>query len=135
MYVTIADYESRFGASSAPADFNRKEEIAVQLVKHISPQKFPLDTELGNFPQIIQDGIKNGLLEMIYTFDNDYETFEVSPMSGGTGFTIGKFSAGGGIQFDNTQSLRRLSPNAYLYFSNIGLFDMGISVKHPIYND
>lgn len=133
MYVTATDYNSRFGANTAPADFNRKLEIAIELVKHVSPQKFPLATELGDFPQVIQDGIKNGLLEMVYTFDNDYETFEVSPMSGGTGFTIGKFSAGGGTQFNNTQSLRRISPNAYLYFTNIGLFDMGISGQHPIY--
>ena len=50
MYVTTVDYNSRSGADTAPADFNRKYEIAVELVKQLAPQRFPLETELPGPP-------------------------------------------------------------------------------------
>lgn len=136
MYVTETNYTDRFGGT-APDGFIRMEEIAVASIKNIAPQRMPFPTELTNFPTVIQTGITNGILETMYTFANDDELYDgLSPLNSGTGFTAGKYSeAGSGVLFNNTQTMRRLSPNAYLFLSNIGLFDQGVGCKHPIYDN
>lgn len=133
MYVTIAEYEAYFGVT-APTNFTLLEDVAVSLVKKIAPQRFPLVDEVACLPTNIQTEFNNGLLWTINAFVLDATLISPNPLTGGLGFTIDDYTEAGGQQFNSTQSLRRLSPVAYDKFSNIGLFDQGITCSHPIWD-
>lgn len=117
--ITKTEYEDYFGANTAPSNFTRLEYLSLETIKGIITSDIPTEADTN-----YQDFI-NALCEQIYFFDKNSDLLE--DIGTGSNYTLGKFSESGtGTERKSSDTIKRISPNAYTILLNLGMLYSGL---------
>ena len=124
LYVTTTAYLARFGGT-APADFDYKELISIELFKQEMPQPILIPSVFADKGTYYKAQFEASLLEQIKYFTDNPNLFDQLTTDSGE-FSILGYSEKR-ADFDSAKQKKRISPNARLYLSSINLTYAGVS--------
>ena len=111
------DYKEYFGASTAPANFDRLAFISEQTLLSIITKGITTD-------DTCYENFKKAILEQVKYFELNPELIDVASSVGGA--SLGKFSEGSSEKRKSNETIELISPVAYNILLNCGLLYAGI---------
>lgn len=116
--ITQKEYEAYFGANTAPNNFERLGFISLNELRAIIVQNIPVETDF------VYKDFKRAIMEQMNYF---VENPELIDSTGTSGYTLGSYSENSSNQnYDNSKSIKRISPVAYDILLNCGLLYCGL---------
>jgi len=114
--ITEAMYKTYFGVTTAPTNIVRLDFLSQEAFKNIMSCDFPAETDTN------YESFTNALLEQIKFFDENGDLMSVS----GSGYSLGKYSEGSSEKVVTNESIKRISPLAYMILLNLGYLYVGL---------
>ena len=117
--ITTTEYETYFGANTAPINFTRLEYLSLKTLKGIITCNIPTEAD-SNYQDFV-----NALCEQIYFFDRNSDLLE--DITAGTSYSLGKYSESGSSSERKSSDMnKKISPNAYTILLDIGMLYVGL---------